>query len=374
MREGKKVPEKSDKGRHIHIIHVRKSQAIALSSVMAALMFFGFSNQAYANQLDALLLPDVDRSKAEIAGVRFIEIKYPRGSSLSSLLDGKNERVGFTANGTFNSTDASGIGRVIQAVNNAILTENQSPVIIENASLRYFATVKGYPERALLAFTTEFEPTIAKYVLQKSGENNQPAIVDLDWRNVVVREPLLITTQEYGTIDVNRPSGLVKLLFPELAEKISGSEAREIMEDPIMNFDRFGLPMKSWHFLFDVTGKQLERYGVFRPGEGATVSIHSIGESSFREGTYLPVEKDATVMIDEAEVIIHASTPPPSGQITIAGYSDVKEEGGAEFALVYPDSPGSFGLDFLGFQFQVLMALAGMMAAIAFFVLFKSRK
>ncbi len=355
------------------MILVKKNQALALSSVMTTLLFSGFSSQAYASQLDALLLPDADRSKAEFAGVRFIEIKYPRGSSLASLLDGKNERVEFKANGTFNSTDASGIGRVIQVINNAILTQNESPVIIENASLRYFATVKGYPERVQLAFTTEFEPIISKYVLQKSGENNQPAIVDLDWRNVLVREPLLITTEKYGTIDVNRPSGLVQLLFPELAEKISGSEARGIMEEPIMNFDRFGLPMKSWHFLFDVTGKQLERYGVFKPGEGETVSIHSIGESSFREGTYLPVEKDATVMIDGAEVKFHASTPPPSGQITIAGYSDVQEESGAEFALVYPDSPGGFGLDIYGFQFQVLMALAGMMAAIAF-VLFKSRK
>ena len=213
---------------------------------------------------------------------------------------------------------------------------------------------------------------IAKYVLQKSGENNQPAIVDLDWRNLAVQEPLPITTEKYGTVDVNRPEGLVQLLFPELAEKMMGSEAKEIMEDPIMNFDQFGLSMKSWHFLFDVTGKQLERYGVFKEGEGGAVSIHSLGESSFREGTYLPVEKDVTVMIDGSEVKLHASTPPPSGQITIAGYSKADEKDGAEFALVYPNSPG-FAFEF-GFQFQVLLVLAGMMGAIAFFVLFKSRK
>ena len=373
MREGKKTRKKSNKGRHVHMIHVRISQAIALSSVMATLLFSSFSSQVYANQLDALLLPDVDRSKAELAGVRFIEIKYPRGSSLASLLDGSRERVEITANGTFNSTDSSGIGRAIQAINNAILTQNESPVIIENATLKYIATIKGYPDRAQLAFTTEFELTIAKYVLQNSGENNQPAIVDLDWRDVVVREPLLITTDKFGTIDVNRPSGLVQVLLPELAGKMQGSEAEEIMEDPMLTFEKFGLPMKSWHFLFDVTGKQLERYGVFKPGEGGTVSIHSIGESSFREGTYLPVEKDATVMIDGEEVKFHASTPPPSGQITIAGYSDVNEEDGTEFALVYADSPGGFG-DIFGFQFQVLMVLAGMMGAIAFFVLFRSRK
>ena len=373
MREGKKIRKKSNKGRHVHKILVRISQAIALSSMMATLLFSSFSSQVYANQLDTLLLPDVDRSKSEFDGVRFIEIKYPRGSSLANLLDGNRERVEITANGTFNSTDASGIGRVIQTLNNAILTQNGSPVIIENGTLRYVATVKGYPDRAQLYIMTEFKLTIAKYVLQKSGENNQPAIVDLDWRDVVVREPLLITTEKYGTIDVNRPSGLVQLLFPDLAGKMQGSEAKEIMEDPILNFERFGLPMKSWHFLFDVTGKQLERYGVFIPGEGGTVSIYSIGESSFREGTYLPVEKDATLTIDGEEIKFHASTPPPSGQITIAGYSNVGEEDGTEFALV-SDSRVDPTFDFFGFQFQVLMVLAGMMGAIAFFVLFRSRK
>jgi len=245
-------------------------------------------------------------------------------------------------------------------------------MIIENASLKYSATVKGYPDRTQIAINTELKSVIARYVMQKAGENNQPAIVDLDWRNIVVKEPLLIYTDKYGTVDVNHPMGLVELLFPQLAGKLHDSDAKAIMDEPIMNFERFGLSMKSWHFLFDVTGKQLERYGVFREGEGGTVSIHSIGESSFREGTYLPVEKDVMVTLDGEHVKLHASSPPPSGQITIAGYSKVEEKDGAEFALVYPNSP-DFAPE-IGFQFQVLLVLGGMMGAIAFLVLFKSRK
>lgn len=330
----------------------------------------GFSTQAYANELDALLLPDRNRSNAEFAGDRFIEIRYPQGSQLAKLFDGKNERIEFAVNGTFNDTQ-NGIGKVIQTVNNALLMENKSPVIVENATLKYFVTVKGYPDRVQLAYRVEFNPTIAGYVLQKTGENNQTAIVDLEWRDFTINEPLLINTEKYGTVNVNYPIGLLQLLYPELAQKLLGSEAKGIMEDPIMNFNRFGLSMKSWHYLFDVTGKQLERYGVFRPGEGGTVSIHSIGESSFREGTYLPTEKGATVNIDGTEVRVHASTPPPSGQITIAGYSQINEKDGAEFVFV---SPNSRGPPEIGFQFQVLLVFAGMMGAIAVFVLFKARK
>ena len=344
----------------------------ALSAAIIVLLLAGFSSQAYANQLDTLLLPDVDRSEAEFDGVRFIEIRYLQDSSLGKLLDGRNERIEFAVNGSFNSTNGSGIGEVIQTINNVILTQNKSPMIIENASLRYSATIKGYPDRTQIAINTELKPVIARYVMQKPGVNNQPAIVDLDWRNVVIKEPLMITTEKFGRVDVNHPMGLLELLFPELAEKLHDSDAKEIMDDPIMNFERFGLPMKSWHFLFDVTGKQLERYGVFMEGEGETVSIHSIGESSFREGTYLPVEKDVVIMINGEQLKLHASTPPPSGQITIAGYSKVEEKDGAEFALVYPNSP-DFAPEF-GFQFQVLLVFGGMMGAIALLVLFKSRK
>lgn len=349
-----------------------KIRATVLSSAIMALLLLGFLSQAHANELNTLLLPDIDKSKVEFAGIRFIEIRYPEGSALAGLLDGRNDRIEFTVNSTSNSTGS--IEKVIQTVNDAALTENRSPIVIENASMRYFATLKGYPDRAVLSYRVEFEPVIAKYVLQKSGEDNQPAIVDLDWRDVKVDGPLRVATQEYGTVDINRPIGLVQMLLPGLAEELLESEAREMMEDPILDFQRFGLSMKSWHFLFDVTGKQLERYDVFREGEGATVSIYSIGESSFREGTYLPVEKDATVVIAGTEAKMHSSVPPPSGQISIAGYSAVEESEGAEFAIVYPESLGTTGLDIFGFQFQVLMVLGGMMGVIAVVVLIKAKK
>jgi hypothetical protein len=340
---------------------------LALSAV-AGLIASGLIAQAHAMQLDALLLPDENRSNAEFAGVRFIDVKYPQGSSIANLLDGKNERIEFTINGSINSAD-NGMDKVIQAVNGA-LRENKSPVVVENAMLHYFAVIKGYPDRTQVSYRVEFKPTITGYVLQ-AANGSQPAIVDLDWRDIAVGGPLMVKTEQYSAVNINQPIGAVELLFPDLAGKLTGFGAKEIMEDPIMNFKPFGLPMKSWHFLFDVTGKQLERYGVFVKGEGGTVSIHSIGESSFREGTYVPVEKDAGASIDGVSVSLHASTPPPSGQITIAGYSSVDEKDGSEFAVVSAHSPG---LPPLGFQFQVLLVLGGMMAVVAVVVLIKARK
>lgn len=335
---------------------------LILSPVIAAILVAGFAVQAHANQLDTLLLPDTDSSEATFIGLRFIEMRYPEASPVASLLNGKNERVEFTA--------SSGLGDVIDAANNVIQKEHKSTLTIENATLHYVATIKGYPDRAQISYKVEFSPTITKYVLQNEADG-QLAVVDLDWRNFVLRGPLHVGYNE-GRININQPIGLLETKLPDLAGKLLDSEARAIMEDPILNFSAFDLPMKSWHFLFDVTGLQLKNYNVFKEGEGGTVSIHSIGESSFREGTYLPVEKDVTVTIEGTTIKIHASTPPPSGQIMIAGYSQVQEKEGTEFALVSSKSSG--GPSLLGFQFQVLLVLAGMMGAVAVFVLFKSRR
>jgi hypothetical protein len=334
---------------------------IAASTVIAAVLLGGLASQAQANQLDALLLPATDRSQAQFTAFRNIDLRYPQSSSLAQLLDSKSERLEFTAAG--NDTQP-----LVDAINRAINDGQKSPVTIENSTLSYVATIKSKPDGAQISYKVDIKGTISGYVLQKE-QGNRSAIVDLDWRNFVVRQPVLIKT-ERGAVDINTPQGALQAIMPQLAAKLDTKEARAIMQDPILDFGRFNLPMKSWHFLFDVTGEQLKNYGVFRPGEGGTVSVHSIGESSFREGTYLPKEMEAELVIDGAQVRMHASTPPPSGQITIAGYSKVQESNGTEYAEV--SSKGSIGPQ-IGFQFQVLLVLAGMMGAIAMFVLHKSR-
>ena len=104
------------------------------------------------------------------------------------------------------------------------------------------------------------------------------------------------------------------------------------------------------------------------------LSVYSLGESSLREGTHAPTEKQAAVSIDGANVRVESSTPPPNAQITVAGYSAVEEVNGAEFASVSPDAPEGVQTATGGFPIQVLLVLGGMMGAIAIFVLFKARK
>jgi hypothetical protein len=349
-----------------------KHSTVILSATTAPLLIFAglFAPQAYANQMDALLLPTQDGSHVQFIAFRNIELQYQGTSTLAKDLNGKSERLEFSLQGS----DA----RPVVDAFNAAARERSSPLVLENATVHYVATIKGYSDRAQISYKVNVDAQISNYVLQKE-QGKTPAILDLAWRDLSIKGPVTITTHHQGEggaiavmTDINQPSGGLDIMVPNLAPKLSAAGADEIMKDPILEFGRFNLPMKSWHYLFDVTGEQLKNYGVFKPGEGATVSIYSIGESSFREGRYVPDEKDATINVDGTQVKVHASTPPPSGQITIAGYSKVEDQNGIEYVTV--SSKSVSGLPELGFQMQVLMVFGGMMGAIAVIVLLKTRR
>jgi hypothetical protein len=355
-----------------------KYYATVFSGIIAALLISSFVSQAHAADLRALLVPTSDKVDASYIGVRLITLEYPAGSSLSQALDGQLQRISFTLNGTagqqLNGTagqqDETGVSQLINSINAALLEAN-SPAQATAVTVSYSAVLRGDPMRTTISYKTEIEPTLENYVLEVQGSSQ---IIDLEWRGIAINNAVVLNAPEIGEIDVNHPVGLLQALYPDLADKLLNSQARDIFEEPILNFKPFDFPMASWHRLFDPVGA----YGGvvdLQGTEGASVlTVYSYGEGSIREGVHLPEEKDASANIDGANAAVHSSTPPPSGQITVAGYSDDQESGGTEFATVTADAPAGVQTATGGFPIQVLLILGGMMGAVAIFVLLKARK
>lgn len=344
--------------------------ATVLSGLIAALLISSSISQAYAADLQALLVPSRNSTVASYIGVTTITLTYPAGSSISQELDGETKRISFTVNGTAGQQDAAGVGEAINAINIALLEAN-SPVQASKATISYSAVLRGDPTRATISYKTEIKPTLENYVLQHQGSSQ---IIDLEWRGIAISSPVVLNAPDIGEIEVNHPLGLLQSLYPSVAAKLSNTQAREIMDDPILDFKAFDFPLANWHQLFDPVGAYGGSAGL-QGTEGATVlSVYAYGEGSLREGVFEAEEKDVSVSIDGADVQVHSITPPPSGQITIAGYSDEQEANGAEFASVSPDAPAGVQTSTGGFPIQVLLVLGGMMGAVAIFVLLKARK
>jgi hypothetical protein len=325
--------------------------------------------------MNAILIPETNKGEAHYIGVKNLSLRYPAGSGIASAFGNSDTRITHTISGSTNSTD-SGVINAIRAFDRAF-SDIGSPAQVTAIRLVYTATVKPTETSTLISMKIEAIPTIEGFVLGEGTREGYVAqLVDLEWRGIVVREPIVTDVPNYGEIDVNRGISLLQKLNPEVAEQIHSSQAAEIFEEPILDFNRFDQKMDSWHFLFDPTGSLVASSAFFREESGArVVSIYSLGESSFREGTFEAEEKDAVANIGGANVSVHSQVPAPSGQIQISGFSNLDvSRAEAEFATVSFEAPAGFTTATGGFPIQVLLILGGMMGAIAVFILWKARK
>lgn len=344
--------------------------ATVLSGMVAALLISSFVSQAYAADMQAFLVPSRNSTTASFIGVKTVTLNYPQGSSIAQELNGETRRISFTLNGTAGQQDSAGVSEAINVINSALL-EAKSPAQASSATISYTAVFRGDASRATISYKTEIKPVLENYLLEDQGSSQ---IIDLEWRGITIDEPIVLNAPDIGEINVNHPSGLFQALYPNVATKLLNTDARQVLVDPILNFEEFDTSLSSWHVLFDPVGAYGGSVGL-QGTEGAQVlSVYSLGESSLREGTHESVEKDASVSIDGANVRVHSTTPPPNGQMTIAGYSAVQESGGSEFAVVTLEAPAGVQTSTGGFPIQVLLVFGGMMGAIAIFILFKARK
>ncbi|MGZ5509834.1 MAG: hypothetical protein ACXWFC_05065 [Nitrososphaeraceae archaeon] len=326
-------------------------------------------SQSFASQMEVFLLPERDAADPVFTSIRFVTIQYEPGSELAKIFNGTNERITFALNST-----TQGMDELQRSINEAILKEKKSPIQLTNSKLDYTAQIRGDEDTAQISYKIKFVPHITNYVLPS---NSTTPALDLDWRSVVVQGPLTVTVPDYGKFDINYPIGPVKALFPAAAQKLLAVEqSKNIFETPLLDYEEIGFPMDRWHFLFDPTGSQASAAGSGYAEEGGSkvVSVFSLGESSFREGTHAAKESSISTTIDGSKVNIKSSNPPPSAQIQIAGFAQIKKISNAEIAFVSSKGPSGTATATGGFPIQVLLILGGIMGAVAILVLIKARK
>jgi hypothetical protein len=340
---------------------------LILSIGLASFLILNQLSNVYAVQLTSSMVPTNDLGDTAWSAQRFMTIDYPSDSALSQEFNGVSETVRFTM-----EADEDGMPQLIQAFNNAMASQKSSPVRIDNATLTYTGQLRGTEDQLSISYNVQLSPSFMSNIVL-SSENQTADVVDLDWRSISVTDPLTLTTP-YGDIDVNYPIGVLQANHSEAADQLMNSEASPLMTEPLFNFQDVGRPMDTWHFLFDPTGSQAGAVGFEEIGGARVVSIYSLGESSFREGTFTETEKEASATVGGAPIKVSATTPPPSAQITLAGFSTIKKSGDHEFAVVTQEAPAGTTTATGGFPIQVLLVLGGMMGAVAVFVLLKTRK
>ena len=343
---------------------------VIVPTLFGLFLFSSIVLEAYAIELTTVVIPSLNEAQSQFTADRILTMTYDPNSSLSKNLAEIRKNVSFKAN-----MSTPGMPELISTVNQAILTGKQpSPAQIKNATLDYNARIDGSPGQLKVSYLVRLKPLLEGVTLP--SQNSTINIVDLDWRSFVVQQPLNLTVDGVGQINVNYPIGLFENTLPNITSELNGSDLDKLLMEPLFNFELMGQSLDTWHFLFDPTGSQAGMLGSgFEEIGGAkVVSIFSLGESSFREGTFKDIEQDAKATIEDTNVNGHMFTSKPSGQIQIAGFAQVKSTPSGEFVTVSEDAPQGTSTATGGFPIQVLLVLGGMMAAVAVFVLLKARK
>jgi len=328
-------------------------------TVIAFLSFFivisGLSPVFASSQLEVTIDPNSDTAYAKMVYQRSINIDYSDGGKLAETMNGKSEKISFTA-----IASNPGIESLIANLNSYFASQG-SQASISDLSLEYKSTLTGRSTSMSVDYTIILRPTIENIVI-KHGSGNDPTLLDVDWRGFGALGPVVINTPTYGDVEINLPISSFEKFTPSLALSLKASDAAELLSTRLMDGDEIkAQPIGNWHFLFDPTGigADASQYGF---QTGSVISSFTMGESSLREGLIREQVHEGSVNIDKTYMVTSYESSG-NASIDIIGFANRDVLGSSEIFGVTPNAPEGYASTSSGeFPAFILYGMAGMAA------------
>ena len=337
-------------------------------TVIAFLSFFiavgGISPVFASSQLEVTIDPNSDTAYAKMVYQRSISIDYSDGGKLAETMNGKSEKISFTA-----IASNPGIESLIAKLNSYFASQG-SQASISDLSLEYKSTLTGRSTSMSVDYTIILRPTIENIVI-KHGSGNDPTLLDADWRGFGALGPVVINTPTYGDVEINLPISSFEKFTPSLALSLKASDAAELLYTRLMDGDEIkAQPIGNWHFLFDPTGIGVDaaQYGF---ETGTVISSFTMGESSLREGLIREQIHEVTFSSDKIYKVTSFESSS-NASIDIIGFANRDVLGTSEIFGVTPSAPEGYASTSAGeFPAFILYGMAGMaaMGGVAIFII-----
>jgi len=328
-------------------------------TVIAFLSFFivisGLSPVFASSQLEVTIDPNSDTAYAKMTYQRSINIDYSDGGKLAETMNGKAEKISFTA-----IASNPGIESLIANLNSYFVSQG-SQANISDLSLEYKSVMTGSSTSMSVDYTVILRPTIENIVI-KHGSGNNPTLLDADWRGFGAVGPVVINTPTYGDVEINLPISSFEKFTPSLALSLKASDAAELLYTRLMDGDEIkAQPIGNWHFLFDPTGigADASQYGF---QTGSVISSFTMGESSLREGLIREQIHQATFSSDKTYLVTSFESSG-NASIDILGFANRDVLGNSEIFGVTPTAPEGYASTSAGeFPAFILYGMAGIAA------------
>ncbi len=328
----------------------KRSAALPVLAIALASLLILTIVPSNATSLDTILSPELNEADVRYESLQILNIKYPSGSNIGSQLEGQNLVIEFTVD----SSDP-GIQMLMKDMNAYLLRERGSTVTVSDLVIHYKGVLVGLKDSAALTHKVGVEMTIAGYVIGDMSNGELGKLVDLNWRTFIMDQRVEVQTENWGPIDINRPSGFIYATIPLLMEALSYDGTLSLLNKPALDFSQFAIPVEEWKWQVDSN----EQITVVTTQGGLGVDPKPTRYNvPFNDEQGKPHELSLTI-------------PPPSGTIQILGFAEAFADGPSEGAIVYeyPTNPPTNP-----FALQLLVVMGGLMGAIAIVVLLKARR
>ena len=337
-------------------------------TVIAFLSFFivisGLSPVFASSQLEVTIDPNSDTAYAKMVYQRSINIDYSDGGNLAETMNGKIEKISFTAISSNPSVQS-----LIANLNSYFVSQG-SQANVSDLSLEYKSTLTGRSTSMSVDYNIVLRPTIENIVI-KHGSGNDPTLLDVDWRGFGALGPVVINTPTYGDVEINLPISSFEKFTPSLALSLKASNAAELLSTRLMDGDEIkAQPIGNWHFLFDPTGIGVDakQYGF---ETGTVISSFTMGESSIREGL-IREQIHQAVFDSDKQYLVTSFESSGNASIDIIGFANRDVLGNSEIFGVTPTAPEGYASTSAGeFPAFILYGMAGMaaMGGVAIFII-----
>ena len=328
-------------------------------TIIAFLSFFvvisGISPVFASSQLEVTIDPNSDTAIAKMTYQRSINIDYSDGGQLAETMNGKINKVSFSADSSNPSMKS-----LIAKINSYILS-NGSQATITDLTLDYKSVLTGRSSSMSVDYSIVLHPTLNNFVI-KQGSGNAPTLLDVDWRGFGAIGPVVINTPAYGDVEINLPISSFERFTPSLAMSLKASDAAELLSTRLMDGDEIkAQPIGNWHFLFDPTGIGVDA-SQFGFQTGSVISSFTMGESSLREGLIREQVHEAMFSFDKIYPITSFESSG-NASIDILGFANRDTLGTSEIFGVTPNAPEGYASTSSGeFPAFILYGMAGMAA------------
>ncbi len=335
------------------------SKAVLLTILVAGLIVFSTTGNAFAAQLDARLNPTAETAHIKYNYQKTVFIEYPQGGALFDELQGKEWSI-------IGSADATDVGvQTLMMKLNEKLKNDGSSAQVSDLTVDYDIHLKARNINTSIDYRVIIEGTLDNYIITK---DSQKILIDLGWRGMSADGEIVIDGHE-----INYPINALRDQEPIAYGFMVGTEAEDILTQPLLNADFIGQqPLTNWHFLFDPTGINVDAgtFGLSDEIAGFVVSSWTMGESSLREGRQVERVFEAEIMADKP-YIVRSVQSSDQGTLKIIGFGALDTFDGVEIAGVTPRAPEGYATTSTGeFPVMIVYGMAGLaaVAGIGFFI------